>query len=111
MTSVTENDLKKLEDLITNSQRAIETRLTTIETDFKIGMTEIKGEIKALDAKINGLSERIKPIDKIPDLSEKVGELKNWKQVGIVVITALISSVLSGSIGGVIGWLIRSAKI
>jgi hypothetical protein len=48
---------------------------------------------------------------KIPDLSEKVGELKNWKQVGVVVITALISSVLSGSIGGVIGWLIRSAKI
>ncbi|ELS45873.1 hypothetical protein C789_4328 [Microcystis aeruginosa FACHB-905 = DIANCHI905] len=30
---------------------------------------------------------------KTTDLAEKVGELKNRKQIGIVVITALISSV------------------
>ena len=47
------------------------------------------------------MDKRLKDVEasvqKIPELSEKVGELKNWKQIGIVVITALISSVLTGT--------------
>jgi len=92
MTAVTENDLKRLEDLIVSSMRVIESRLTSLEN----GQSEIKSDIKS--------------IDKTADLAEKVGELKNWKQIGVVVITAFISSILSGITGGVIGWLIRSAK-
>jgi hypothetical protein len=104
MTAITENDFKKLEDLIVN------------------GQSEIKSDIKSLSAKLENIDKRLisietrledwKPsIDKTADLAEKVGELKNWKQIGVVVITAFISSILSGLIGGVIGWLIRSAKI
>ena len=48
---------------------------------------------------------------KIPDLAEKVGELKNWKQIGLVFITAAISSIFTGTIGGVIGWLIRGSRV
>jgi hypothetical protein len=104
MTAITENDLKKLEDLIVN------------------GQSEIKSDIKSLSAKLENIDKRLisietrledgqPSIDKTADLAEKVGELKNWKQIGVVVITAFISSILSGLIGGVIGWLIRSAKI
>jgi DNA repair exonuclease SbcCD ATPase subunit len=104
MTAITENDLKKLEDLIVN------------------GQSEIKSDIKSLSAKLENIDKQLtsietrledwKPsIDKTADLAEKVGELKNWKQIGVVLITAFISSILSGLIGGVIGWLIRSAKI
>lgn len=131
MTAVTENDLKRLEDLIINGQKAIENSLTEIKTDIKslevgqaeikedlkaleVGQVEIKGEIKTIDAKINGISDRIVLLEtatgKTADLAEKVGELKNWKQIGSIVITAFISSILSGIIGGVIGWLLRSAK-
>jgi hypothetical protein len=106
MTAVTENDLKRLEDLIIGVAN---------------GQAEIKADIKALSVKVDGMDKRLtsietrledwKPsIDKTADLAEKVGELKNWKQIGVVVITAFISSILSGLIGGVIGWLIRSAK-
>ncbi|GBF81874.1 hypothetical protein AsFPU1_3296 [Aphanothece sacrum FPU1] len=38
MSTVTENDLKRLEDLIIGSQKALDTRLTGIEK----GQTEIK---------------------------------------------------------------------
>ncbi|HAC63506.1 MAG TPA: hypothetical protein DCF68_08175 [Cyanothece sp. UBA12306] len=38
-------------------------------------------------------------IQKIPDLAEKVGELKNWRQIVIITVTATVS--------GVIGWFIR----
>jgi hypothetical protein len=50
-------------------------------------------------------------INKIADLAEKVGELKNWKQIGLVFLTAVVSSIFSGTIGGVIGWLIRGGKV
>ncbi|TRU89130.1 MAG: hypothetical protein EWV76_08280 [Microcystis novacekii Mn_MB_F_20050700_S1] len=121
MTAATEKDLKRLEDLIigiANGQKAIENRLTTLENgqkNLELGQSEIKGDIRTLDAKIEGLSDRVKVIEnaagKTTDLAEKVGELKNWKQIGVVVITALLSSILSGVTGGVIGWLIRAAKV
>lgn len=121
MTAATEKDLKRLEDLIigiANGQKAIENRLTTLENgqkNLELGQSEIKGDIRTLDAKIEGLSNRVKVIEnaavKTTDLAEKVGELKNWKQIGVVVITASISSILSGVTGGVIGWLIRAAKV
>ncbi len=142
MAKVTENDLKKLEDLITVSfqrleqgQKALETRLNDIaieqtelkkgiktlelkQTELKeeinktnqtleMGQTEIQGEIKTFDAKLNGVSDRMKTIEvamtKIPDLAEKVGELKNWRQIVIITITATIS--------GVVGWIIRGGNL
>ncbi len=128
MTAATEKDLKRLEDLISgiaNGQKAIENRLTTMENrlttiengqkNLELGQSEIKGDIRTLDAKIEGLSDRVKVKEnaagKTTDLAEKVGELKNWKQIGVVVITASLSSILSGVTGGVIGWLIRAAKV
>ncbi|TRT58450.1 MAG: hypothetical protein EWV85_05955 [Microcystis aeruginosa Ma_QC_C_20070703_M131] len=71
--------------------------------------------VEGAECGIEGLSDRVKVIEnaagKTTDLAEKVGELKNWKQIGVVVITALLSSILSGVTGGVIGWLIRAAKV
>ena len=40
-------------------------------------------------------------IKRIPDLSEKVGELKNWRQIALVVIGGLITV----SVGVVTWWL------
>ena len=39
---------------------------------------------------------------KIPDLAEKVGELKNWRQIAVIIITGTASTVF--------GWLLRSGK-
>ena len=38
-------------------------------------------------------------IQKIPDLSEKFGELKNWRQIAFIIIAA------------VVGWFARSGKL
>jgi hypothetical protein len=113
MKSVTESDIKELKDLINQrfndlkfSFNEVDKRLTVIEkdvtdvkkdvTDLKIGQGEIKGKLAGVELNIQ----------KVPDLAEKVGELKNWKQVGLIVITAFLSSILSGTIG----WLIRGAS-
>ena len=42
-------------------------------------------------------------IQKIPDLAEKVGELKNWRQIVVITITAIIS--------GAITWVIRGGNL
>ncbi len=115
MTAVTDNDLKRLEDLIigiANGQKAIrlrrryapENRLTTLETGQKtleLGLVDIKGDIRTLEAKIDGLSgseallkaDRVKVLEnaagKTTDLAEKVGELKNWRSIAFLILGAI----------------------
>ncbi|MGH8002775.1 MAG: hypothetical protein ACREPR_25920 [Brasilonema sp.] len=110
MTTVTESDLKELKDLIIAFREEANSRFTAIDNRFtglestqqtlQLEMVEIKTKLRTLEPSIQ----------KLPDLAEKVGELKNWKQIGLVFVTAVISSIFSGMIGGVIGWLIRSGK-
>ncbi len=42
-------------------------------------------------------------IQKIPDLVEKMGEFKNWKQIALIVITVFG--------GGVFGWFLKSGRL
>lgn len=87
-------DLKNLEVV----QREVKEEIN--KTIIKI--TELQGDSQTIKAKLDGVSDRLKSIEtaiiKIPDLAEKVGELKYWRQIVIVILTATIS--------GFIGWLI-----
>ncbi|NCR08851.1 hypothetical protein [Microcystis aeruginosa] len=105
MTAVTENDLKRLEDLIISSMRVIESRLTSLEN----GQSEIKSDIKSLNAKTENIDKRLtsiearleawKPsIDKTADLAEKVGELKNWRSIAFLVLGAILGRFARNSI-------------
>jgi chromosome segregation ATPase len=110
MTTVTESDIKELKDLILSFREDVNRRFEQIDSRFN----EVKSELNGIDKRLTVIENRLedwKPsMSKIPDLAEKVGELKNWKQIGLVFVTAVISSIFSGTIGGVIGWLIRNGK-
>ncbi|MGB5596811.1 MAG: hypothetical protein WBM32_07155 [Crocosphaera sp.] len=103
MSTITENDLKRLEELINmrfdkleEGQKALEEGQKTLEK----GQTEIKERLAVIETR----QEDWKPsIDKISDLAEKVGELKNWRQIVIITITATIS--------GLVGWVIRGGTL
>ncbi len=117
MTTVTESDIKELKDLIIAFREEANSRFTRLEEGqqtLQLEIVEVKQDINAIDKRLAVIETRFdewRPsIQKIPDLAEKVGELKNWKQIGLVFVTAVISSIFSGTIGGVIGWLIRSGK-
>jgi septal ring factor EnvC (AmiA/AmiB activator) len=100
MTAVTDSDIKELKDLINSRFDEIQVEIKTLET----GQRQIENRLTVIETR---LDEWKPSIQKISDLTEKVGELKNWKQVGLIVITAMISSIFNGTIGGVIGWLIK----
>lgn len=66
---------------------------TTIETDLKEVLAKIDNRLERIETTQSELKESIIKIEttlqiqqpyvqKIPDLAEKVGELKNWKQIG-----------------------------
>ena len=117
MSTVTENNLKRLEDLINNRFDRLEEGINALErrqTALEEGQKSLQDGQKALEKGQIEIKERLavietrqqdwKPsIDKIPDLAEKVGELKNWRQIVIISLTA--------SISGFIGWVIRGGTL
>ncbi|MGK7960410.1 hypothetical protein [Crocosphaera sp.] len=101
---------KKLQTDIKN----FETEQTTFKQEIKeainkliLEKTELQGDSKTIDVKLDGVSDRLKIIEKaiikIPDLAEKVGELKYWRQIVIIISTATIS--------GFVGWLIGAGNL
>ena len=95
--TVTESDLKELKDLINNRFDEVDKRLTTIEKEQIEIKSEIKSQLGIIDARLKQLESSSQ---KIPDLAEKVGELKNWRQIGLALFGVLI--------GGIITYLIKN---
>lgn len=63
----------------------LNSRLTNVETNINT--------IDKNTGKIEAKMEAWKPVlDKIPDLSEKVGELKNWRQIALIIITGVLTT-------------------
>jgi hypothetical protein len=92
MSAVTENDLKEIKDLISQLSNKIDERFDNL--DEKVTQLRINQE------KIQTRLDDWKPsIDKVMDLSEKVGELKNWRQFVFTALTILAS--------GALGWYLR----
>ena len=89
------NTQLELKQDINNTQSELKEDIR--QTNLKI--ESVKGDIKGLSEKILGLDKRLSNVEissqKIPDLAEKVGEFKWWKQAILIVS--------SGSIGALLG--------
>ncbi len=88
MSTATKSELKELKDLIAD------------------GFTKIEANQMRLEEKMNNLESRMSKIEgtllgqqpyvqKIPDLAERVGELKNWKQIGLTLSGALLGALIT----------------
>jgi hypothetical protein len=86
MLQVTSLDIKELKDLIQGLDKKVE-----------LGFSDLKGDVKTINARLSNLEATSA---KLPDLAEKVGELKNWKQIAIVFFTALISGSIAWFVHG-----------
>jgi hypothetical protein len=100
MTSATDTDIQQLKDLIAAGNAATQKQIGDLTLEMRLGFSDLRGELKTIDVRLKNLESNSQ---KIPDLAEKVGELKNWKQIAIVIFTA--------TVGGTIGWFIRTGKI
>jgi uncharacterized ion transporter superfamily protein YfcC len=100
MTQATDTDIREIKDLIAAGNAATQKQIGDLTLEMRLGFSDLRGELKTIDVRLKNLESNSQ---KIPDLAEKVGELKNWKQIAIVIFTA--------TVGGAIGWFIRTGKI
>jgi hypothetical protein len=89
MSTVTETDLKRLEDLINNrfdrsdaKIEGLDKRLTNVETS----LGSIGERLAVIETRLNSWQPSI---DKTADLAEKVGELKNWGSIAFLILGAV----------------------
>lgn len=118
MKAVADTDLQRLEDLIINGQKAIETRFTAIETRFtaietrftaiensiveikadigeiKADIKEIKQDVKSLEIGQAKLTERVEGMDNRLKIVEGSQKNQIW-----ALITILGGSLITASVG------------
>lgn len=115
MPQVTSTEIKELKDLIqgldkkievgfSQADRKIEVGFAQVDRKMEVGFANVDTKFAKLEGKIDNIDTRISSLEstaaKLPDLAEKVGELKNWKQIAIVGFTSVAT--------GTITWFVRS---
>jgi DNA repair exonuclease SbcCD ATPase subunit len=103
MTSLREETREQMDTLKEDNRQQLETLREENNKQF-INLHKEITEVKIITAKIEGtIQSQAVLTQKIPDLIEKVGELKNWKQIAIVAITAFTSATIT--------WFIRGGNL
>jgi predicted nucleic acid-binding Zn-ribbon protein len=107
MTPSTSTDIKEIKDLIAAGSAAtqksiadLDKKIADLDKKIEVGFAEMRGELKTIDVRLKNLESNTR---NIMDLAEKLGELKNWKQIAIVLFTATVSRA--------IGWFVRTGKV
>ncbi len=97
-----EQKIDKLDQKIEQLEQKVEQKIDKL--DQKIERIENKvDEIDRSQLQIKTRLEDWKPsFDKIPDLAEKVGELKNWRSIALVVVSGVITTLF---------WFFRNGKL
>jgi len=103
ISSLREETRKQIDTLKEDNRKQLETLREENNKQF-INLHKEITEVKIITAKIEGtIQSQAILTQKIPDLIEKVGELKNWKQIAIVAITAFTSATIT--------WFIRGGNL
>jgi hypothetical protein len=93
------DNLTKVTESIARSTEANTKAIADLTLEMRTGFTSINGKFDTVNARLTNVETNTKVVF---DLTEKVGELKNWKQIAIVVFTS--------SVSGAIAWYIRSGN-
>ena len=103
ISSLREETREQIDTLKEDNRKQLETLREENNKQF-INLHQEITEVKIITAKIEGtIQSQAVLTPKIPDLIEKVGELKNWKQIAIVAITAFTSTTIT--------WFIREGNL
>lgn len=110
MTTSSETELRELKTLINNRFDQLNSRFDQIEqkvNDLTKDVNALREDFNSLKMDVGKIEARLdewKPsIHKISDLAEKVGELKNWRQIALMIISATFAATM--------GWFLRGGKL
>ena len=97
----------QLDRKVDQTTAELKQNITETKVEPKQDIGELKGNFKALHAEIKGIDQQLSNIEnsagKILEITEKFGELKNWRQTAFVIIAGVVSAFL--------GWIARSGRV
>ncbi|PSB11152.1 DUF1664 domain-containing protein [Pleurocapsa sp. CCALA 161] len=107
MTTTNNIEIQELKQFISDRFNQLDRKLDETKSELKQDIGDLKGDLKALHVEVKGLEKRLSNVEisanKIPEITEKFGELKNWRQTAFVIIAGVVSVFL--------GWLVRGGKV
>jgi polyhydroxyalkanoate synthesis regulator phasin len=83
MTQAADTDIKELKDLMTGIREEMRVGFAKMEGKIDNVETKLEGKFDTVNARLTNLETNTK---NIMDLAEKLGELKNWKQMGKAIL-------------------------
>ena len=107
ITNLINDRFNQLDHKLDVTKAELKQEITETKAELKQEISDVKGEIKALQAEVKGIEKRLSNVEtsvtKIPEITEKFGELKNWRQTAFVIIAGVVSAFL--------GWIARGGRI
>ena len=91
-----DNKFNELDKKIDNKFNELDKKIDQVKSEVKQEIADVRGDIKVVDAKQKNIETSVQ---KIPEITEKFGELKNWRQIAFIIIAA------------VVGWFARSGRM
>lgn len=83
-----DNKFNELDKKVDNKFNELDKKIDRNQFKLQEQIIKLEGEIKTVDARQKNVETAIQ---KIPEITEKFGELKNWRQIAFVVIAAAVS--------------------
>ena len=91
-----DSKFNELDKKIDNKFNELDKKIDNVESTLKQEISDVRGELKVIDARQKNVETSVQ---KIPEITEKFGELKNWRQIAFIIIAA------------VVGWFARSGRM
>ncbi len=103
---VTQSELNQVLEEVRNGFRDMGDRFNQLDNkveNVKTSVVEVDKRLVAVETKVDGLDKRLSNLEtsvqKIPELAEKVGEFKWWKQTVLILSSGTIGAFIARIIG------------
>ena len=108
-----DDKFNELDKKIDNKFNELDRKIDSVKSELKQEITEIRGDIKTIDARVKNVETAVQ---KIPEITEKFGELKNWRLSWCAFPrsgdpTGVAPQIAFVIIAAVVGWFARSGRI
>lgn len=96
MTTTSNTDLQELKEFIKDGFNQLDKKIDDKFNELDKRMIKLESDLQGIDKRMSNIESSVQ---KIPEITEKFGELKNWRQIAFIIIAA------------VVGWFARSGKM
>ena len=114
MSTTSSTEIQQLKEFIKDGFNNLDKKIDKVQAELKEDLNQVKFELKEdinqvekrvikIESNLEGMDKRLSNVEsaiqKIPEISEKFGELRNWRQIAFIIIAA------------VVGWFARSGRL